>query len=292
MFGPTRGAATRALGAGFYLWPELRARDRAKAGQFHASLLGCALEPLAEGAALLSLDNRAFAAIVELSDDERALGLADHWRLYLVKGSKVRRGGGTSPAGPRELSGRDDRSAAGRSAGRETLRGPLRRRPRGSAVDRARGRGRREGGLDAAAGGDERAARRRPRARKERQPRHLLQRRSRRSRGDIGRRGRLARDPGLEHLPGRRRLRGGVGARSPRRRNDCGKSSRAGDRRAARGSHRSGGRTVLLLATFRNYSRSNPGDGRPELGRAMGRRIGRGASSGEAVLTLRSCREL
>jgi predicted enzyme related to lactoylglutathione lyase len=74
-------------------------RDRAKAGHFYASVLGCALDPLPEGAALLSVEDRAFAVIDGLSDDERARGIPDHWRLYLVKGSKARRGG----ASPREL---------------------------------------------------------------------------------------------------------------------------------------------------------------------------------------------
>jgi len=101
VFGPARGASTRALGAGFYLWPELRVRDRAKAGRFYASVLGCALEALPEGAALLTLDDRAFAAIDDLSDDERERGIADHWRLYLVRGSKLRRGGRSSQ--PRDL---------------------------------------------------------------------------------------------------------------------------------------------------------------------------------------------
>jgi predicted enzyme related to lactoylglutathione lyase len=90
----------RALGAGFYLWPELRVRDGAKAGHFYASILGCTLEALPEGAVLLSLDDRAFAAIDELSENERTQGIADHWRLYLVKGSKVRRGL-TPPPRPR-----------------------------------------------------------------------------------------------------------------------------------------------------------------------------------------------
>lgn len=88
MFGPTRGAATRTIGPGFFLWPELRVRERGQATRFYAAVLGGTLAELPEDdMTVLGGGDGGFASIAPMSDAERASGIADHWRLYLVRGS-------------------------------------------------------------------------------------------------------------------------------------------------------------------------------------------------------------
>jgi predicted enzyme related to lactoylglutathione lyase len=100
VFGPARGGTVRAIGPRLFFWPELRTRDAARARRFYAAVLGCDLKWLpGEATAIVRCEERVIGAITERSKNGRAPASADHWRLYLVKGSSAVEGAATGWTG-------------------------------------------------------------------------------------------------------------------------------------------------------------------------------------------------